>query len=314
MSWQQSTYEKGNSQTCSTRLNSNLIIRKDGHGAALPTTTKDGITTYSDIQPGYVIEWAAKTESDGSGKSDRVTARLVRLNTVYLGSLINDATSTNPNASQDELISIIVEMADPGQLMSIVSSQTVESGSDGTVSGILPTAGAPPGPAMVLIHYGYSSASETSDSSKMWNYWSGEILEEIISIIIAGAVCGAAVGAVGISGGLAAPVAMFGCSLAISMAVAFCRMGAQYAKDAFGLIDTNKHGCTFPIGGHNHTYAIAIGGDAGALEASAAAGLTTAATESGLAKRQFPIGKVIIGSFIAASAVLLIYSSFGDAS
>ena len=251
MSWQQSTYEKGNSQTCSTRLKSNLIIRKDGHGAALPTTTKDGITTYSDIQPGYAIEWSAKTESDGSGKSDRVTARLVRLNTVYLGSLINDATSTNPNASQDELISIIVEMADPGQLMSIVSSQTV---------------------------------------------------------------CSAAVGAVGLSGGAAAPVAAFGCSLAISMAVAFCRMGAQYAKDAFGLIDTNKHGCTFPIGGHNHTYAIAIGGDAGALEASAAAGLTTAATESGLAKRQFPIGKVIIGSFIAASAVLLIYSSLGDAS
>ena len=59
---------------------------------------------------------------------------------------------------------------------------------------------------MVLIHYGYSSASETSDSSKMWNYWSGEILEEIIGIIIALAVCGAAVGATVGTGGLAAPV------------------------------------------------------------------------------------------------------------
>jgi hypothetical protein len=87
-------------------------------------------------------------------------------------------------------------------------------------------------------------------------------------------------------------------------------MGASYAADAFGLIDTNHDGCTFPIGGHNHTYAIALGGDQGALDASGAAALTPAATESRLANKPFPFGRVILLSSVAAAAVLLIASSF----
>ena len=310
MSWAQNTYEKGNRQTCSTRLKSNLIIRADGFGEALPSTTKDGTTVYPDVQPGYIIEWSAKTESDGSGRSDRVTARLIRLNTVYLGGLINDATATNPDASQEQLVSMIAEMADPSELFSTVSSQTVNTGSDGTASGILPTAGAPPGPAMVLVHYGYSGKSERSDSAKKWDFWSGEILEELVAYLIAGAVCAAGVAAAGVTAGLATGAAVFGCSLAISMAVAFCRMGQQYAADAFGLIDTNNDGCTFPIGGHNHTYAIAIGGDDGAIQASSAAALTPQATESTLSRKPFPVGRVILLSSIAAAAVLLIASAF----
>lgn len=310
MSWSQNTYEKGNSQTCSTRLQSNLTIRADGFGEALPKSTKDGTTVYPDVQPGYIIEWSAKTESDGSGLSDRVTARLIRLNTVYLGNLINDATATNPDASQEELISMIAEMADPSQLFSTLSSQTVNTGSDGTASGILPTAGAPAGPAMVVVHYGYSGKSERSDGEKKWDFWSGEILEELVAYLIAGAVCAAGVAAAGVTGGLATGVAVFGCSLAISMAVAFCRMGQQYAADAFGLIDTNKDGCTFPIGGHNHTYAIALGGDQGAINASEAAALTPQATESRLSTKPFPLGRVILLSSVAAAAVLLIASSF----
>ena len=310
MSWAQNTYEKGNRQTCSTRLKSNLIIRADGFGEALPSTTKDGTTVYPDVQPGYIIEWSAKTESDGSARSDRVTARLIRLNTVYLGGLINDATATNPDASQEQLVSMIAEMADPSELFSTVSSQTVNTGSDGTASGILPTAGAPPGPAMVLVHYGYSGKSERSDSAKKWDFWSGEILEELVAYLIAGAVCAAGVAAAGVTAGLATGAAVFGCSLAISMAVAFCRMGQQYAADAFGLIDTNNDGCTFPIGGHNHTYAIAIGGDDGAIQASSAAALTPQATESTLSRKPFPVGRVILLSSIAAAAVLLIASAF----
>ena len=309
MSWAQNTYEKGNAQTCSTRLRSNLIIRADGFGEALPSTTKDGTTVYPDVQPGYIIEWSAKTESDGKGRSDRVTARLVRLNTVYLGGLINDATSTNPNASQDQLVSIIAEMADPAQLFSTVSSQTVTTGSDGTASGILPTAGAPPGPAFVLVHYGYSGKSERSDSAKKWDFWSNELLEEILGYLIAGAVCAASVAATVGTAGAAAGAAVIGCGLAIHMAVAFCNMGKQYAADAFGLIDTNNDGCTFPIGGHNHSYAIAIGGDDGAIQASSAAALTSQATESSLSRKPFPFGRVLMLSSFAAAAVLLIVSS-----
>lgn len=309
MSWAQNTYEKGNAQTCSTRLRSNLIIRADGFGEALPSTTKDGTTVYPDVQPGYIIEWSAKTESDGKGRSDRVTARLVRLNTVYLGNLINDATSTNPNASQKQLVSIIAEMADPAQLFSTVSSQTVTTGSDGTASGILPTAGAPPGPAFVLVHYGYSGKSESSDFDKFVDFWSNELLEEILGYLIAGAVCAASVAATIGTGGLAGGAAVIGCGLAIHMAVAFCNMGKQYAADAFGLIDTNKDGCTFPIGGHNHSYAIAIGGDEGALQASSAAALTSQATESSLSRKPFPFGRVLMLSSFAAAAVLLIVSS-----
>ena len=309
MSWAQNTYEKGNAQTCSTRLRSNLIIRADGFGEALPSTTKDGTTVYPDVQPGYIIEWLAKTESDGKGRSDRVTARLVRLNTVYLGNLINDATSTNPNASQDQLVSIIAEMADPAQLFSTVSSQTVTTGSDGTASGILPTAGARPGPAFVLVHYGYSGQSESSDFDKFVDFWSGEVLEEILSYLIAGAVCAASVAATVGTAGAAAGAAVIGCGLAIHMAVAFCNMGKQYAADAFGLIDTNNDGCTFPIGGHNHSYAIAIGGDDGAIQASSAAALTSQATESSLSRKPFPFGRVLMLSSFAAAAVLLIVSS-----
>ena len=225
--WAQNTYEKGNRQTCSTRLKSNLIVRADGFGEALPSTTKDGTTVYPDVQPGYIIEWSAKTESDGSGRSDRVTARLIRLNTVYLGGLINDATATNPDASQEQLVSMIAEMADPSELFSTVSSQTVNTGSDGT-AGILPTAGAPPGPAMVLVHYGYSGKSERSDSAKMIDFWSNELLEEILSYLIAGAVCAGAAGHRR-NRWFRRRCAVFGCSLAISMAVAFCNMGKQYA-------------------------------------------------------------------------------------
>ena len=78
-------------------------------------------------------------------------------------------------------------------------------------------------------------------------------------------------------------------------------------------IDTNNDGCTFPIGGHNHTYAIAIGGDDGAIQASGAAALTPQATESSLSRKPFPFGRVLMLSSFAAAAVLLIVSSFqGD--
>jgi len=306
MNWAQNTYEGGNRQTCSTRLRSNLTIRADGHGAALPSTTKEGITVYPDVQPGYLIEWSAKTESDGRGRPDRVTARLTRLNTVYLAGLVNDVTSTNPNATQSQLIDLIVEQADPNQLFSILSSQTVETGADGTASGILPTAGAPPGPATVLIHYGYSSVSEQSDSAKKWNFWSGEALEEVIAALIAAAVCGVTTVA------SAGTLAVAGCSFGISMAVAFTRMGIQYAKDAFGLIDTNKHGCTFPLGGHNHSYAIAIGGDAGAIESASGSGLTPAASQSALASGGLPLGRILLSAGITAAAILLIFSAFRE--
>lgn len=305
MTWAQSTYERGNRQTCSTRLRSNLVIRADGHGAALPSTTKDGTTAYADVQPGYLIEWSAKTESDGRGRPDRITARLTRLNTVYLAGLINNVTSTNPNATQSQLVDLIVEQADPNQLFSILSSQTVQTNADGTASGILPTAGAPPGPATVLIHYGYSSVSERSDGEKMADFWSGEAIEEVISIMIGAAVCGATTVA------SAGTLAVLGCSLGISLAVAFTHMGIQYAKDAFGLIDTNKHGCTFPLGGHNHSYAIAIGGDAGAIQAASGSGLTPAATESSLARGGLPVSRILISAGITAAAILLIVSAFG---
>ena len=104
---------------------------------------------------------------------------------------------------------------------------------------------------------------------------------------------------------------MLGCSLGISLAVAFTHMGIQYAKDAFGLIDTNKHGCTFPLGGHNHSYAIAIGGDAGAIQAASGSGLTPAATESSLASGGLPLGRILISAGITAAAILLIVSAFG---
>ena len=165
---------------------------------------------------------------------------------------------------------MIAEMADPSELFSTVSSQTVNTGSDGTASGILPPLALHPVP-----WFWFTTGSPVSPRDPIppkWDFWSQEILEELVAYLIAGAVCAAGVAAAGVTAGLATGAAVFGCSLAISMAVAFCRMGQQYAADAFGLIDTNHDGCTFPIGGHNHTYAIAIGGDDGAIQASSRCG------------------------------------------
>jgi hypothetical protein len=278
--WDQNTYEKGNAQTCSTRLESKLTVRPTAYGVSLDNKKVDGVIVYPDVQPGYRIEWAAQTSSDGSGEPDRITAKLARLDTVYLAGIIDSVTATMPNANEETLMTAIIEQVDPPRLFSTLATSTVTTGSDGHATGVLDTQGAPPGPALITIHYGYSSRSERSDSSKKWEFWSKELMEEVLAWMIAAAVCGGAVAAAAATGGLAAPLAAGACALGVALAVAAARMYQEYAKDAWGLIDTNNDGCTFPLGGHNHIYSLALGGDIGALES--ASGITPQATESSL--------------------------------
>ena len=300
MSWAQNTYERGNRQTCSTRLRSNLIIRASDFGAALPTTTKDGVVAYPDVEPGYLIEWSAKTESDGKATSDRVTAKLIRLDTTYLTNMVNDIVATNPDIEQDAIITALSEQADPSRLFSTVSSQTVTTGSDGMAKGILPSANAPEGPAIVMIQYGYSSKSEASNAAKMWDFWSGEAMEEVITWLAAGAACASTVA----TGGATAAL----CGIAVALAVAGARLCVNYHRDAFGLIDTNKDGCTFPIGGHLHTYALAIGGEQGAVQSSST--LSPQAQQIEMrAIRRIDYGRLIMGSVLGGIAIVAIMMS-----
>ncbi len=292
--WDQNTYERGNAQTCSTRLESKLTVRPTAYGVSLDNKKVDGEIVYPDVQPGYRIEWAAQTSSDGSGKADRITAKLARLDTVYLSGIIDSVAATMPNADEDTLMTAIIEQVDPPRLFSTLATSTVTTDSDGYANGVLDTQGAPPGPALITIHYGYSSSSERSDSSKKWDFWTGEILEEVVSYIIAAAICSAGVAAAGVTGGLAAPIAVGACSLAIALCVAAARMYQMYAKDAWGLIDTNNDGCTFPLGGHNHIYSLALGGDQGALDS--ASGITPQATESSLSEGAVRVRRGKVGS------------------
>ena len=305
--WDQNTYEKGNAQTCSTRLESKLTIRPTAYGVSLDNKKVKGEIVYPDVHSGYRIEWAAQTSSDGSGEPDRITAKLARLDTVYLAGIIDTVAATMPNADEDTLMTAIIEQVDPPRLFSTLATSTVTTGSDGHATGVLDTQGAPPGPALVTIHYGYSGRSERSDSAKKIEFWTGELLEEVVSYLIAAAICAAGVAAAGVTGGLAAPLAVGACSLGIALCVAAARMYKDYSKDAWGLIDTNNDGCTFPLGGHNHIYSIAIGGDQGALES--AGDITPQATESSLSDGAVRVRRGKVGSQILP--VILIMGAIG---
>ena len=305
--WDQNTYEKGNPQTCSTKLESKLTIRPTAYGTSLNNKKVDGEIVYPDVQPGHRIEWAAQTSSDGRGKPDRITAKLVRLDTTYLAGIIDSVAATMPNANEETLMTAIVEQVDPPRLFSTLATNTVTTGSDGHANGVLDTQGAPPGPALITIHYGYSGRSERSDSAKKTEFWSWELLEEVVSYLIAAAICTAAVGATALTGGLAVGLAVGACSLGIALAVAAARMYRDYSKDAWGLIDTNNDGCTFPIGGHSHIYSLALGGDQGALDS--ASGITLQATESALSESAVRVRRGKIASQLLP--VILIMGAIG---
>jgi hypothetical protein len=301
--WAQTSREAGNRQTCSTRLRSNLIVRASDFGAALGTTTRDGVTTYPDVEPGYLIEWSAMTESKDRAISDRVTAKLIRLDTVYLSGLINDIQATNPSIDEQGLLEALAEQGDMNRLFATVSSQTVTTGSDGIAKGVLPTSDMPPGPATVVISYGYSAQSERGDTAKALRFWTNEVMEEVVSGLIASAACA---GAVATGGALA-----FACVMGISLAVSGANLYRQYAKDALGMVGVNKEGCSFPIGGHMHTYALAVGGDRGAIQASSS--ISPAVVESGLGRR-VDYGRIIVGALIGSAAILAIMLSLGGSS
>lgn len=301
--WAQTSREAGNRQTCSTRLRSNLIVRAGDFGAALGTTTRDGITTYPDVEPGYLIEWSAMTESKDRAVSDRVTAKLIRLDTVYLSGLINDIQATNPSIDERGLLEALAEQGDMNRLFATVSSQTVTTGSDGIAKGVLPTSDMPPGPATVVISYGYSAQSERGDTAKFFRFWTNEVMEEVVSGLIAGAACA---GAVATGGALA-----WACVMGINLAVSGANLYRQYAKDALGMVGVNNEGCSFPIGGHMHTYALAVGGDRGAIRASSS--ISPAVVDSGLGRRP-DYGRLIVGSLIGAAAILAIMLSIGGSS
>jgi len=309
--WAQTSREAGNRQTCSTRLRSNLIVRADGFGAALGTTTRDGITTYPDVEPGYLIEWSAMTESRDRPVADRVTAKLIRLDTVYLSGLINDIQATNPSIDERGLLEALAEQGDMNRLFATVSSQTVTTGSDGIARGILPTSDMPAGPATVVISYGYSAQSERADGAKAFRFWTNEVMEEVVSGLVIGATCAGLIASAAATGGILAPAAAAGCALGVSLAVSGANLYRQYAKDTLGMVGVNEGGCSFPIGGHMHTYALAVGGDRGAAQASSS--ISPAVVDSGLGRRP-DYGRLIVGSLIGAAAILAIMLSLGGSS
>jgi len=248
---------------CLNTLKSNVeIIGPDGLPINVTSNVPDDngvVPTWENIPKGSKIKWMAKTlAEDKDPAADRVQVELTVMNSKYVAGLVSGVIDNLSQAEQDMFLTdvngiteIITERTMENMkfelMMTTIYSTVVNTNAEGYYEGEIPIASQwPTGSYSMLIHYGYHGQSESSDTSKMIDFWVYEMGTLIVELIVTAIIflfcppCG-----VGVA------VALFTVVMIADIAI----MYSQYMKTAFGMTGLNQYDCAFPDGGWNHLYA-----------------------------------------------------------
>ena len=265
--------QKGNRKTtyvatdpdCYNNLYSQVLIQgPDGNEIDL-TSTEQGdfgpVPTWANIPAGSKIQWAAVTTTDGAAQSDRVQVELTVLDSKYIAQITDDVMNgLSPEEEEMFLTDVqgistiiydrVMEVMEPELAMKAIYSTVVNSDANGRVGGTIPFQPQwPKGAYSFLIHYGYHSQSEASDSQKAWDFWVVEMGPMIIEIVLI-TIIGIFTGGVGFAVG----AAIFTATVIADIAI----MYSQYQKDGFGMTGLDQYDCAFPDGGWTHIYGVGL--------------------------------------------------------
>lgn len=239
---------------CRTKLSTSAKIVSPS-GSTIPMSSKKvGIPIWDSIPPNCTIEYEVLTQSDGQGKSDRVSLELQVFDLYYVGEVTNQVLDTLTDeelqlAIDDvpaftEMITPKLEAKlDPKQVFKVIFSDRIITDEDGIATGsiALPTQ-YPPSQYNLMFHYGYEQASETTDSAKATEFWLKTALPLVIEIAFS-------VFVPGIGGVIVATAAA---------TYDIAKMGNDFYETRFGIAGENQYGCIFPQGGFTHTYTFNI--------------------------------------------------------
>ncbi len=221
---------------------------------------EDGVVpTWENLPKGSTIKWSAKTLADDEEPaSDRVQMELWWMDDKYVATVVSDVIEDMEargievlNTPIDEYTKLVtegtMEKIDFRLVMKTIYSTIVDTNDNGYYEGEIPIPSQwPAGAYGMSIHYGYHAQSESSDSSKQFEFWvkeMGTLIIEAVVLIIVAIFCFPCVGV--------AAAIMFGPLLIADIVI----MYNQYMKTAFGMTGLNKYECAFPDGGWNHLYA-----------------------------------------------------------
>lgn len=275
--------DNAGSVACKTDLETKVeIVDSYGSNITWETVSNDtqSIPTWLGVPSGSQINYEIKTLADDKkGASDRVTLEITALDPTYIIrvsssiiGLLTDEQMVAILAGDDTIIDTILQenpkLIDPELAIVSFYSDTIVTDDNGFASGSIPI-----NPAwgesefQITFHYGYMSLSEMSTEDKTTRIWVEEIGPMIAEILLT-------VALVAISGGCALAVRlgymakMTQAAVATSRAMAIINtaarlagafemamMAKQFLIDGFGIIGTNRHGCSFPLLGFNHVYA-----------------------------------------------------------
>ena len=257
---------------CKTNLKTTVrLIGPDGKKITATSIeqTEDGtIPTWENLPEGSKIEWEALTESDGKGESDRLSIEIYALDMNYIAR-ITDEVMNGLTPEEDEMLledttamaTIIMdrtmEAINDDLVMKSIYSSIVNTGDDGTASGVIVIPSQwPKGSLSLIFGYGYHRQSEGGGgdyeiaginlgiSAKVGKFWVEEMGPTLVGLAL-----------------LAVPGVGFalGASLFAAEMLADQAIGAMHmAQDGAGLVGLNKYDCAFPTntGGWFHAYAI----------------------------------------------------------
>ena len=231
-----------NSGSGKTNLKSTITI-EDADGNEIKASELSPMPNWDYLPKGSVIKYEIETQSNGSGKSDRVQFDIDYGNqgainrefeAAYNSLSDEDKVAYNNGSSlmEDRVIKLTEQaIIDKSIPMTItIYSQTITTDSDGKASGTIPIVATWPNAVYnMMIHYGYDGAGESIT-------WGDRFLSNVIEAATYAAMVIPGVG-----------VALFVAEIAWAYASAKWLTG-------YGPSTENKHGVSFPDYGFNHAY------------------------------------------------------------